>query len=613
MYNLYVLTVAVNYACLIAAIWLGIFVVTRSPRSPVSWLTALTLISVSGWFLNILLALNPPPSPQFLPDWLHPLLWMWPAGSFESGWEGWMQGWQVVPAIMFWHHVTMLMRPGRMNPWRWTRVILGYAIAIAAIYAMAFTKLVFTKGVGNPLYLNTLEQGTLYPLFMGFLFLFTIMSLINLLRSAKVAPALMPRRHLNILAAATLTAGLSGPTAMVAFAFDLPLPRVIPAALLGMAVLLMGYGVARYSALVERRVLGQDFIYNGAAILLVALLYLVVGWVSVLTYGVPVAALVFIVVLAIVTHSLMDFGRQILDFIFLHRETRELRARLRKLTSLAKEPQALKENLSSTFQSLCASVRATYSLILVFESDSTSELVSFRWNRESTPFPSARLMFDDVIQPERGQLDAPLDDAALLIPLYDGGIQIGVLILGQPENGLRYSQRDVDNLLELSDQISNFMHVIQHETEFLSRLSEFAQIQQPTLDTGIELIPTTVVEDALRNMHDYSYLGDSPLANLERVKNQLTTGAATHLDRGREVHNILLTALEKLRPTGDPPNEPIPREWFPYIILHDAYVKEIQNRDIMSRLYISEGTFNRTRRAAIRSLAKVLAEMETSK
>ena len=118
------------------------------------------------------------------------------------------------------------------------------------------------------------------------------------------------------------------------------------------------------------------------------------------------------------------------------------------------------------------------------------------------------------------QLNVPLDDAALLIPLYDGGIQIGVLILGQPENGLRYSQRDVDNLLELSDQISNFMHVIQHETEFLSRLSEFAQIQQPTLDTGIELIPTTVVEDALRNMHDYSYLGDSPLANLERVKTQ---------------------------------------------------------------------------------------------
>jgi len=46
------------------------------------------------------------------------------------------------------------------------------------------------------------------------------------------------------------------------------------------------------------------------------------------------------------------------------------------------------------------------------------------------------------------------------------------------------------------------------------------------------------------------------------------------------------------------------------VILHDAYVDEIQNREIMSKLYISEGTFNRTRRIAISALARVLAEME---
>ena len=33
-------------------------------------------------------------------------------------------------------------------------------------------------------------------------------------------------------------------------------------------------------------------------------------------------------------------------------------------------------------------------------------------------------------------------------------------------------------------------------------------------------------------------------------------------------------------------------------------------RDIMSKLYISEGTFNRTRRVAITSLARALIEME---
>ena len=610
MDNLYVLTVAINYACLIAAIWLGIYVVTHSPRSPVAWLTTLTLLSGSGLFLNVLLAVNPPPSPEFLPEWLVPLLWVWPTGMFQHGWGGWMQGWQVAPAIMFWHHATMLMRPGRMNPWRWTRVALGYAIAIAAIYIMSKTDLMFTEGVGDPLYLNTLHQGKLFSLFMGFLFMFTIMSLINLLRSAKIAPSTMPRRQLYILAAATLTAGLSAPVSYIAYTFDISVPRVILSILLGVTVLLMGYGVARYSALVERRVLGRDFVYNGSAILLIALLYLIVGWVSVLMYGVPVAALAFIVILAIVTHSLMDVGRQALDFIFLRREARELRARLRRLTARVREPQALKENLKLTFQTLCTSVHATYGLVLVFESDTTSELVSYRWSKAKVQIPASKLTFDDVIQPERKELAAPMEDVGLIIPLYTASGQIGVLILGQPENALLYSPTDIEDLLELSDHISNIMNIIQRENDFLSQLSELTKTQQPLLDTGPGQIHVSVVEDGLRNMHDYSYLGSCPLAGLEQVRTQLSAGAVTHLDRGREVHQILLNALEKLRPVGDLPHEPIHREWFPYVILHDAYVGGIQNRDIMSRLYISEGTFNRTRRAAIRSLARALAEME---
>jgi hypothetical protein len=65
-----------------------------------------------------------------------------------------------------------------------------------------------------------------------------------------------------------------------------------------------------------------------------------------------------------------------------------------------------------------------------------------------------------------------------------------------------------------------------------------------------------------------------------------------------------------MRPGGDIPRDPPPREWYPYVILYDAYVNGKQNRDVMSRLYISEGTFNRTRRAAISSLARALVEME---
>jgi hypothetical protein len=56
----------------------------------------------------------------------------------------------------------------------------------------------------------------------------------------------------------------------------------------------------------------------------------------------------------------------------------------------------------------------------------------------------------------------------------------------------------------------------------------------------------------------------------------------------------------------------VPREWHPYLILHGAYLEDRLNRDIMSQLYISEGTFNRTRRSAIRSVRRMLQEMEAA-
>ncbi|MBI4675739.1 MAG: MFS transporter [Chloroflexi bacterium] len=54
------------------------------------------------------------------------------------------------------------------------------------------------------------------------------------------------------------------------------------------------------------------------------------------------------------------------------------------------------------------------------------------------------------------------------------------------------------------------------------------------------------------------------------------------------------------------------REWHLYLVLHDSYVLDEPNRQVMSRLYISEGTFNRTRRRALRALAKALAEYEAA-
>jgi hypothetical protein len=120
------------------------------------------------------------------------------------------------------------------------------------------------------------------------------------------------------------------------------------------------------------------------------------------------------------------------------------------------------------------------------------------------------------------------------------------------------------------------------------------------------------VERALRRLYDYAFLADTELVELKIVRNCLPPGQVTHLERGKIVHAILLEAIEKLRPEMTSPHNPPTREWYAYLILREAYVEEKSNRDIMLQLYISEGTFNRTRRGAIRSVARAMGEMEAA-
>ena len=197
----------------------------------------------------------------------------------------------------------------------------------------------------------------------------------------------------------------------------------------------------------------------------------------------------------------------------------------------------------------------------------------------------------------------------MLIPLYASHEQIGALLLGRPENGIHYSREDLHLLEGSVDRLTELIIKNRRINEYLDQV-----VQLPLQQTSpsIDLIPTAWVEDALQNICDYAYLGDSPLVNLKQVAATQNGPAVTHLDLGKAVHQVLFDAVEKLRPDPTLPAGPIPREWFPYLILHEAYFNGLPNRDITLKLYISEGTFHRTRRSAIRSVARVLSELESA-
>jgi hypothetical protein len=211
------------------------------------------------------------------------------------------------------------------------------------------------------------------------------------------------------------------------------------------------------------------------------------------------------------------------------------------------------------------------------------------------------------------------------------------LVIGRKKNGAPYSSADLILLDDLADELVGIIQASQLQEQNAQLISEMVaefrdrehvlqrQMQQmlaeredeerPVLEGYDEPGFVALVEDALRRLHDFTYLGEHDLARLGVVEWYLQDrddGFTTHLDRGKALSSILEQAVAKLRPTGKEPDAYAvpPRAWYQYIALHDAYVLGQLNRDIMSKLYISEGTFNRTRRRAVRGVAKALQEME---
>jgi GAF domain-containing protein len=608
---LYDLTFAINFLGLVLALWLGLYLVTRNPRYLIAWLAALTLWSMSGLFFNVLLAINPPPLPVYYQTWLRFMFPFWSEAALLGNPNIWLLGWSVAPAVAFWHHATILMRPGRLNAWRWSRILIGYLMAFLAIIAQANGSLLYTEKESNPLFLNSLHAGTWFPIFGIALLLLTWSSVVNLFRSAQDTPASMPHKQLMLLASATLVAGLIAPVAMIGSILGAPVPMLVMSLLLVIPVSIMGYGVARYSAAAAGRTIQRDFGYNLVLLAVVSLIYLIASLFLVKVYGAPGVTIVFVPVLAVFTHSLTSTAYGLLDSLFYRRETRQLRSNLRQLIQLAGEGEALEESMGHTLDALCSPVSATYGLILTYDEQVVRLLASYRWKNGTVSLPTSYLAADDITHLEPGQFPAPLDEAALLVPLYSESSQLGALLLGRPTNGIRYRDDEVERIMSMADLIGDAIYSAQRQSLNIRQIAQLAQTQQQITTTEKQaIVPVEAVENALRNLYDFAYLGDSTLGELQLVRTRLTQGQMTTLDKGKMVHEVLLEAVNKLRPLTEIARDPPPREWHPYLILREAYLEEKSNRDIMLKLYISEGTFNRTRRAAVRSVARTLGEME---
>jgi hypothetical protein len=331
--------------------------------------------------------------------------------------------------------------------------------------------------------------------------------------------------------------------------------------------------------------------------------------------GMPVELLSAVVGLAVIALGLYDLTREFLERSRMRNEG-QFRKQLRQLENESASEETLRSSLQNGLDLLCQTLRATGGMVAVRREKRFIVMAS----RSSVPVGSelseAIVACEEVSRPREGQLPY----LAWIAPSFEGQTQVAVVGIEKPVSRLEYSTGNLELLAEVADQIGTIVslsNVMPRQSQLIQELVAESQAKATEMDSAAGSLLESIsiepdaefirqVEDALRHLPDAITLGQSALAD------KLSMTGDSHIERGKSLQKLLTDSIESLKPAEVRPPEPLPRVWYSYAVLHDAYVECVPNREIMARLYISEGTFNRTRRNAIRGLARLLMERVAS-
>lgn len=601
-------TVRIDFLALAASLWLGLYIVTRSPTFPASWLAGGALWSLGGYFLDSFLHLNPP----------------------QERVLAWWTGWSILISAPLWLHLTTLLlsRPGG-----WRRLLVGaaYGLAAALLAAELGTGLVFGVWTGVPfVYASAQQPGPLYPLLFVLLTFCPALAALNLYCGWRQSTRPALRRQFVVLLAATGLSMVAGAYLTTSVWLGIGVPLLPGHAALAVALGLLGYGVARYNALVEGRARQGDFAYSLLAITAIVFLYLLVAYLSYLVFDISLAVFVFVLMLVILSHSLYEWGGMTLERLFYRRRYRKLWTNLRSFAREAEDTD-LASQLDPVLEALCHSLGCQWAWIALHREGAFDVVAVRPTGFRPGEVGESALLADQATLLDTAGIGGPRRGQAIVVPLRMRGEQVGAVVLGEKsgEQGRAYTDDELDVLEMWADQVASIVYALRQQSDAVRQIetlvSEFREREQAwrheiqsVLAAGEQesLVERwqgktrPMVEDALRHLYDYAYLGEQELAQLGAVRQHLgQVEVVTHLDQGRALSQLLIDVIEKLRPPGPEPTE-LSREWIQYTILNDAYVLGEPNRDIMNKLYISESTFNRARRRAVRGVARAIEEIE---
>jgi hypothetical protein len=461
----------------------------------------------------------------------------------------------------------------------------------------------FIAEEGNALYVAHMKNNLPYKIYGLFQFVVSFGILLNLLGSGRIGLT----SHGKYYLAASVFPVLSVIYGVISLGSENPAPRIVQDTLAFTGIFILSLAVARHQIWTERRAALQDFPLTTLTVLGLSALYGFIAW----KRGMPAELLSGVIGLAIITLGLYDLTREFLERLRMRNEG-QFRKQLRQLESESLTEDALKVPLQNGLDLLCQTLNAPGGFVAVRRGDNFVVLAS----RSSVPIGSEMaesiVACEDVSHPRGAQLLS----LAWIAPSFEGQTQVAVVGIEKSISRFEYSAGNLELLEEVADQIGTIVSLSNARPRPGERIRELVVESQAnatdlnsaagTMLDSISINPDLdfikMVEDALRHLPDTITLGRSGLAE------KLFLQGNSHIERGKHLQELLTDSIESLKPSEIRPPEPLPRAWYNYVVLHDPYVEGVQNREIMARLYISEGTFNRTRRNAIRGLARLLVE-----
>ena len=506
----------------------------------------------------------------------------------------------LVLGLTFWYSLICRLTPEQSRI-RWRGVENGMYVFAALTMILLLRPGAFIEE--NPLYGAQLPLGITSVVYGLFQLLIIGLILFNLLGAERIG--LTSRGKFFLIAALFPT--LSVLYGIVDFLADFRLPHVIPSIFNFTWLFFVGLSVARHQTLTERRTTYQDLPLSTLVVMGFAGVYLYVAS----RWGVPVEMFSFVIALAVLTHSIYDLTREFLERLRMRHES-QFRKQLHDLENDIAGEQTLKARLQEGLDLLCKTLRAPSGFAAVRKGDNFHVLATQASIPVGSGIPASLLDCEDVSHPPADQLPG----IAWIAPSFEGQKQVAVVGIGESKTKMEYSSGDLDLLAETADHLGTLFSLSNLRSQqndairrSLEESRENADEMNVLADEILDTMESTLsgefvkqVEDALRNLPDTIKLGQSPLAE------KMAISGTSHVERGKRLQQMLTGFIETLKPAEKRPPEPLPRMWYNHAVLYDAYVEGVPNREIMSRLYISEGTFNRTRRNAIRGLARLLME-----